>query len=48
MCFGTLLSREQYLHDIQRLGYVDARVQPLGAMTREETRIWTDAIAKKD
>jgi hypothetical protein len=47
VCFGTLLSREQYLHDINRLGYLDARVEPHGAMTREETRIWTDAIAKK-
>ena len=48
VCFGTLLSREQYLHDVQHLGYVDARLPPHGTMTREEIAIWTDAIGKKD
>ena len=48
VCFGTLLSREQYLHDLQQLGYLDARVEPHGGMTREEARIWTDAIGKKE
>lgn len=48
MCFGTLLSREQFLYDIEHLGYLDARVQPHGSMTREEIRIWTEAINKKD
>ena len=47
ICYGTLLSREQYLYDVEQLGYIDARVRPLGSMTREETRIWTDAIEKK-
>jgi hypothetical protein len=47
VCFGTLLSREQFLYDIERLGYLDARVQPHGSMTPEETRIWTAAIARK-
>ena len=47
VCFGTLLSREQYLYDIERLGYLDARVQPHGRMTPEEIHIWTEAIAKK-
>jgi hypothetical protein len=42
--FGTLLSREQYLADIEQLGYLDARLQPHGSMTAAETRIWTDAI----
>jgi hypothetical protein len=46
VCYGTLLSREQYLHDVEQLGYRDARVRPLGSMTREQTRIWTDAIDK--
>jgi len=47
VCYGTLLSREQYLHDTQQLGYRDARVLPLGGMTRTETAIWTDAIEKE-
>jgi hypothetical protein len=48
VCYGTLLSREQYLHDVEELGYADARVEPRGSMTPAETRIWTDAIAKKE
>jgi hypothetical protein len=42
-----VLSREKYLHDVNQLGYLDARVEPRGAMTRAETKIWTDAIEKK-
>jgi len=44
VCNGTLLSREQYLVDLERFGYADARVQPRGRMTEEETVIWTKAI----
>jgi hypothetical protein len=47
ICNGTLLSREQYLYDLEQLGYVDARIEPHGAMTETETRIWTDAIEHK-
>jgi hypothetical protein len=47
VCYGTLLSREQYLHDVQRLGYVDARVAPNGGMTAEEADIWTAAIQQE-
>jgi Aminoglycoside-2''-adenylyltransferase len=46
-CFGTLLSREQYLTDIGKWGYRDARVKPLGPMTPEEVAHWTAAIAAK-
>jgi hypothetical protein len=46
LCLGTLLSREQYLYDIQALGYADARLQPHGTMTQENIRIWTEAIEK--
>jgi hypothetical protein len=46
LCLGTLLSREQYLHDVETLGYVDARLPPHGTMTREDIRIWTEAIEK--
>lgn len=44
VCNGTLLSREQYLHDLTHFGYRDGRLEPVGSMTREETAIWTAAI----
>ncbi len=47
VCYGTLLSREQYLHDLERWKYRDAREQPEGPMTREQLEIWTAAINKK-
>jgi hypothetical protein len=43
-CYGTLLSREQYLHDLHHWKYRDSREEPEGPMTAEEVRIWTDAI----
>src|SRR6266508_4329945 len=46
-CYGTLLSREQYLHDIDRWKYRDGREQPDGPMTREQIEIWTAAIRDK-
>jgi hypothetical protein len=47
VCYGTVLSREQYLHDLDRWKYRDARQQPEGPMTTEQIKIWTDAIANK-
>jgi hypothetical protein len=47
VCFGTLLSREQYLTDIGRWGYHDGRLEPWGRMTPEEIAHWTAAIAEK-
>jgi len=47
VCYGTLLSREQYLHDLGHWKYRDAREQPEGPMTREQLDIWTEAIRKK-
>jgi hypothetical protein len=44
VCNGTLLSREQYLFDITQLGYTDPRVEPRGAMTRDQINEWTAAI----
>ena len=41
VCFGTLLSREQYLADIGMWGYQDARLKPLGQMSAEEVTHWT-------
>lgn len=48
VCAGTLLSREQYLIDIEQWGYQDARLRPPGSMTEKETANWTDAIQKKN
>lgn len=44
VCAGTLLSREQYLHDVEQLGYVDGRLTPASTMTAEDIAVWTDAI----
>lgn len=43
-CCGTLLSREQYLVDVERLGYRDGRARPEGPLSAEEIAIWTRAI----
>ncbi|HZP85811.1 MAG TPA: nucleotidyltransferase [Burkholderiales bacterium] len=44
LCRGTLLSREQYLHDIVQEGYVDARLPPYGTLRPEDLAVWTEAI----
>ena len=44
VCRGTLLSREQYLVDLQEHGYADARLPPFGIMSPRERAIWTRAI----
>jgi Uncharacterised nucleotidyltransferase len=44
VCRGTLTSRAQYLVDVQRWGYEDARLLPLGRMTEGEASAWTAAI----
>ena len=46
LCYGTMLSRAQYLTDLGE-GYADARWQPDVHMTREEIAIWTRAIAEE-
>jgi Aminoglycoside-2''-adenylyltransferase len=45
-CYGTLLSREQYLHDVEQWKYRDGREQPEGPMSADEIRIWTNAIGR--
>jgi hypothetical protein len=47
VCYGTILSREQYLFDVNTLGYEDARREPRGGMTTRDLEIWTEAIQKK-
>jgi hypothetical protein len=47
VCAGTLLSREQYLHDVERLGYVDGRLTPVSTMTEADVAVWTEAIPSR-
>lgn len=47
VCAGTLLSREQYLHDVERLGYSDARLTEASTMTQGDVEAWTRAIPSK-
>lgn len=44
VCAGTLLSREQYLHDVQQGGYVDGRLTPASGMTERDVAKWTQDI----
>lgn len=46
LCRGTLLSREQYLHDVHEQSYTDGRRWPFGTMSAEDVAAWTDAIAE--
>ncbi|HLJ73199.1 MAG TPA: hypothetical protein VKU62_01340 [Thermoanaerobaculia bacterium] len=46
ICYGTIISRQQYLVDVQRWGYKDARMKPLGTLTREEIVHWTAGISQ--
>jgi hypothetical protein len=43
VCGGTLVSRQQYLLDLQN-GFEDARLQPRGNMSEEDIDHWTRAI----
>jgi hypothetical protein len=47
VCQGTLLSREQYLIDIERWGYADPRERPQGNMTPGDIDRWTRAITEE-
>jgi len=44
VCFGTILSRQQYLSDVNLWEFKDARMIPIGKMTAEEIAIWTKGI----
>ncbi|HET8569373.1 MAG TPA: nucleotidyltransferase [Candidatus Limnocylindria bacterium] len=45
VCQGTLLSREQFLVDVARWAYTDARTLPPSGMTDGELDVWTKDIA---
>ena len=47
LCAGTLLSREQYLHDVEQLGYTDGRLTQASTMTPEDVAGWTEAIPER-
>jgi hypothetical protein len=44
VCYGTLLSREQYVYDVERLRYRDGRLEPTGTMTPEQIATWSAGI----
>ncbi|HSF38492.1 MAG TPA: hypothetical protein VLT87_01790 [Thermoanaerobaculia bacterium] len=43
LCRGTILSRSQYLIDVEQGGFQDARLRPVGNMSPEEIEFWTEA-----
>ena len=43
VCNGTILSRTQYLVDVEQWGYRDARIAPFGLMTVDDAACWTEA-----
>jgi Uncharacterised nucleotidyltransferase len=47
LCQGTLLSRAQYLVDVERLGFVDARTNGRKSMTFRQVLEWTNAIPRE-
>jgi hypothetical protein len=48
VCRGTLLSRAQYLPDVLRNGFSDARLGGESHMTAHDVETWTEAIEAKD
>lgn len=46
VCGGTLVSREQFLVDVNHWGYVDGRIAA-GVMSEEEIEAWTRAIGRR-
>ncbi|HEV8434899.1 MAG TPA: nucleotidyltransferase family protein [Thermoanaerobaculia bacterium] len=46
ICYGTVISRQQYLKDIREWGYRDARLRPLGTMSAHDIAHWTAGIAE--
>ena len=47
LCRGTLLSRQQYLVDVQDWGLRDARLEARVQMNEDDIAHWTDAIANE-
>ena len=47
LCLGPLLSRQQYLVDIQEWGFRDARLEERVQMNQQDIAHWTDAIEEQ-
>lgn len=47
LCRGTLVSRAQFLIDVEEWGYRDARLPPFGRFTDRDWLRWTNAIDTK-
>lgn len=47
LCRGTLLSRQQYLVDVEQWGFRDARLEQRVQMSEKDIADWTDAIEKE-
>jgi hypothetical protein len=43
LCNGPVLSRIQYVTDIEQWGYQDGRVEPAGQLTADDAAMWTEA-----
>jgi hypothetical protein len=48
LCRGTILSRGQYLLDVEERGYRDARLEPAGTMSAEDIKTWSDAAREEE
>jgi len=48
LCRGTLLSRQQYLVDVQKWGFRDVRLDKRVQMNEKDIADWTDAIEKEE
>ncbi len=48
LCRGTILSRGQYLLDVEERGYRDARLEPAGTMSAEDVKTWSDAAREEE
>jgi hypothetical protein len=43
VCQGTILSRTQYVTDVEQWGYQDGRVEPTGRLSPDDAAFWTAA-----
>lgn len=43
VCQGTVLSRTQYVVDVEQWGYQDGRVEPTGKLSPDDAAFWTAA-----
>jgi hypothetical protein len=48
LCRGTLLSRKQYLVDVQKWGFHDARLEDRVHMDSQNIEQWTKTIPKEE